>query len=191
MRRPFSPRAPLLATPTFCTAFGAKCAQCVQHCGRIISRLLRREGFPAWRQIMGFLPARVAWGGKRCTGAFALFGCHCAFRAAKQPQQLASITFCLPQPSVAKQGVSEGELRPSQTSRCSPSGFSYFAKSKGIQGDYLTMNPSSSHKSCQSFAPSHKNTCPLTSRFPFSRVAIFAISSSVSGSSVTHFRLLA
>ena len=95
------------------------------------------------------------------------------------------------QSRVAKQGEFEGELRPSQTSRCSPSGFSYFAKSKGIQGDYLTMNPSSSHKSCQSFAPSHKNTCPLTSRFPFSRVAIFAISSSVSGSSVTHFRLLA
>ena len=29
-------------------------------------------------------------------------------------KQLASITSCLPQPGVAKQGVSEGELRPSQ-----------------------------------------------------------------------------
>jgi len=54
----------------------------------------------------------------------------------------------------------------------------------------VTISPSSSHKSCQSFAPSHKNTCPLTSRFPFSRVAIFAISSSVSGSSVIAFKLL-
>ena len=86
MRRPFSPRAPLLATPTFCTAFGAKCAQCVQHCGLPEPHQLHPEGFPAWRQIVGFLPARKAWGGKRCTGAFALFGCHCAFRAAKQPQ---------------------------------------------------------------------------------------------------------
>ena len=126
MRRPFSPRAPLLATPVSCTACGARYAQCLQHCGRIISRLLRREGFPAWRQIMGFLPARVAWGGKRFMGAFALFGCHCAFRAAKQPQQLASITFCLPQPSVAKQGVSEGELRPSQLRDAPPQGFLSF-----------------------------------------------------------------
>ena len=48
---------------------------------------------------------------------------RCAFRAAKQPQQLASITFCLPQPSVAKQGVSEGELRPSQLRDAPPQGF--------------------------------------------------------------------
>ena len=126
MRRPFSPRAPLLATPTFCTAFGAKCAQCVQHCGLPEPHQLHPEDFPAWRQIVGFLPARKAWGGKRCTGAFALFGCHCAFRAAKQPQQLASITFCLPQPSVAKQGVSEGELRPSQLRDAPPQGFLSF-----------------------------------------------------------------
>ena len=37
--------------------------------------LLKREDFPAWRQIVGFLPARDAWGSKRCTGAFALLGC--------------------------------------------------------------------------------------------------------------------
>ena len=35
---------------------------------------------------------------------------RCAFRAAKQPQQLASITFCLPQPSVAKQGGLRGSF---------------------------------------------------------------------------------
>ena len=48
---------------------------------------------------------------------------RCAFRAAKQPQQLASITFCLPQPSVAKQGVSERELQPSQLRDAPPQGF--------------------------------------------------------------------
>ena len=34
------------------------------------------------------------------------------------------------QSRVAKKGESEGELRPSQTSRCSPSGFSYFPNIK-------------------------------------------------------------
>ena len=47
----------------------------------------------------------------------------CAFRAAKQPQQLASTLFCLDTPSVAKQGVSEGELRPSQLRDAPPQGF--------------------------------------------------------------------
>ncbi len=48
---------------------------------------------------------------------------NASFRQGKLPRfsrqrnslkQLASITSCLPQPGVAKQGVSEGELRPSQ-----------------------------------------------------------------------------
>ena len=54
----------------------------------------------------------------------------------------------------------------------------------------VTISPSSSQRSCQSFAPCHKNTCPFTRRFPFSSVTIFAISSSVSGSSVIAFKLL-
>ncbi len=40
--------------------------------------------------------------------------------------------------------------------------------------------PSSSHRSCQSFAPGHRNTCPLTSRLFRSSVAMVAISASVS-----------
>ncbi len=31
----------------------------------------------------------------------------------------------------------------------------------------VTISPSSSQRSCQSFAPCHKNTCPFTRRFPF------------------------
>ena len=54
----------------------------------------------------------------------------------------------------------------------------------------VTIFPSSSQRSCQSFAPGQRNTCPFTRRLFLSSVAIFAISSSVSGSSVIDFKLL-
>ena len=93
--------------------------------------------------------------------------------------------------SVARWGArGESGLR-----NCERPPLAYFFKCQFQTGlraiPYFTINPSSSHKSCQSFAPSHRNTWPLTSRFSFSSVPILAISSSVSGSSVTHFRLLA
>ena len=47
---------------------------------------------------------------------------------------------------------------------------------------YFVISPFSSHRSCQSFAPGHRNTCPLTRRLLASSVLILAISSSVSGS---------
>ena len=54
----------------------------------------------------------------------------------------------------------------------------------------VTIFPSSSQRSCQSFAPGQRNTCPFTRRLFLSSVAILAISSSVSGSSVRDFKLL-
>ena len=95
MRRPFSPRAPLLATQA----------------GRL-SRVETDYGLFACTRSVG----RQKMHGR-------IRSVRYAFRAAKQPQQLASITFCLPQPSVAKQGVSEGELRPSQLRDAPPQGF--------------------------------------------------------------------
>lgn len=92
------------------------------------------------------------------------------------------------QSRVAKEGVLRGSFGLRRLRDAPPKGFHFFQKE--IQEDYLTINPSSSQRSCQSLAPSQRNTCPLTRRFPFSRVPILAISSSVSGSSVTHFRLL-
>ena len=43
-----------------------------------------------------------------------------------------------------------------------------------------TITPSSSHRSCQSLAPGHRNTWPLTRRLLRSSVAMVAISASVS-----------
>ena len=93
-----------------------------------------------------------------------------------------------PKPRGQGGGVLRGSFGLRRLRDAPPKGFHFFQKE--IQEDYLTINPSSSQRSCQSLAPSQRNTCPLTRRFPFSRVPILAISSSVSGSSVTHFRLL-
>ena len=55
-----------------------------------------------------------------------------------------------------------------------------FCQSQNQQSVQLTITPSSSHRSCQSFAPGQRNTWPLTSRLLRSRVAMVAISASVS-----------